>query len=415
LATPRDDCHFIDGPSSSPAQPRPPSQDLDAQVRTPRPAARKHVDLDHPPVPSRSARLRTVAPLRAGELRIGLIGTGGMAAAHAENFAKHDKVRVAACLDIVPASAQTFAKRFAIPHIATDIEDLIEHCDAVAVVTPDASHAEYVIRALRCNRHVLCEKPLTSTLADARLVAREAREATKRGVIGMVNFSYRCAAAMHHAAWMHGQGAVGEVRHISAQYMQGWLAETHEPGPGALWRLRTATGGGVLADLGCHLLDFVTGIVGEVSQIHCLTGNFPKVAADGKPFTKWKDAVLDADDTAVVNVRFAKGGLGVLQVSRWASGRHNTIHVDLHGTRGALVIDLDSSYDQVHHHDVASKAWRTERPAPAPSTWQRFIGAIRSGKQDQPDLVRGAQIQAYLEACRKSLVSGRWEDIPAWE
>lgn len=417
MANVPDGRHLIDGPASPPSAPRGHGQDLDVQLPTYRPAARKQVDLDHGPrpVPSPSARLRIVPPSKIGALRIGLIGTGGMAAAHAENFVKHENVHVTACLDILPASAQAFAQRFAIPHVASDLQDLIEHCDAVAVVTPDASHAEYVIRALRCNRHVLCEKPLTSTLADARLVARAAQEASKRGVIGMVNFSYRCSAAMHHAAWMHGRGAIGDLRHISAQYMQGWLSETHEPTPGLLWRMRAATGGGVLADLGCHLLDFVTGIVGEVSSVHCLTGNFPKVAANGKPYTAWKGAPLDADDTAVIQVRFACGGLGVLQVSRWAAGRQNTIHVDLHGTRGALIIDLDSSYDQVHHHDVASKSWRTEHPASAPSTWQRFIGAIRSGKAEQPDLVRGAQIQAYLEACRASIASGRWEDIPAWK
>lgn len=87
----------------------------------------------------------------------------------------------------------------------------------------------------------------------------------------------------------------------------------------------------------------------------------------------------------------------------------------MHGTRGALVFDLDHSYDQVHHHDVASGSWNTERPAPAPSMWQRFVAAIRDGRADQPDLIRGAQVQAYLDAARRSAASGRWEVIPAWE
>jgi len=406
--------YYDDAPPSTRAKVRTPTADLDAP---PPELTRRKVAINPPEPPpqppSASSRLRAVPPAR-GQLRIGIIGTGGMAAAHAENFLKQEGCKLAACLDIEPTAAKAFAERFRIPKVAKDAQDLIEQCDAIAVVTPDASHAAYVLRALRCNRHVLCEKPLTSTLAEAREVARAAKEAQARGVVGMVNFSYRCAAAMHHAAWMFGQGRIGELRHVSAQYTQGWLCGMHEPSGGALWRLRRATGGGVLADLGCHLLDLVTAITGDVTRVHCVFGNFPKVAKDGSPLTRWQGKPLDADDTAVISAEFAAGGMGVLQVSRWASGRNNTIKVDVHGTKGALVFDLDHSYDQVHHHDVATKAWKTEHPAPAPSGWQRFIGAVRAGHHEQPDLVRGAQIQAYLEACRRSAEHGCWMEIEDW-
>lgn len=233
-------------------------------------------------------------------------------------------------------------------------------------------------------------------------------------MVGMVNFSYRCASAMSHAAWMLGNGAVGELRHVNAHYLQDWLCDTHEPAGGTLWRLRRATGGGVLADLGCHLLDMVTGIVGEVKRLHCQLGTFPKVARDGAAMEAWQGRPLDADDTAVITAEFARGGLGVLQVSRWAAGRRNALKVEVHGTRGALVYDLEHSYEQVHHHDVASRAWRTEHPAPAPSMWQRFVAAVRDGRPEQPDLVRGAQIQAYLDACLHSAREGGWREVEAW-
>jgi predicted dehydrogenase len=406
-----------DAPPSALARIRTPVPDLDAPPPVPvrrRPVAN---GIEPPPPrtqPSASARLRAMPPAR-GELRIGIIGTGIMAAAHADNFLKQQGCRLSACLDIDPSAAKGFAQQHRITHVAKDVQDLIEHSDAIAIVTPDASHAAYVIQALRSNRHVLCEKPLTSTLAEARQVAKAAREAQARGVVGMVNFSYRCAAAMHHAAWMFNQGRIGELRHVSAQFLQGWLCDTHEPTGGALWRMRRATGGGVLADLGCHLLDMVTGIVGEVKRVNCVFGNFPKIAKDGSAMTRWQGKPLDADDTALITLEFAAGGMGILQVSRWAAGRQNTIKVDLHGTRGALVYDLDHSYDQVHHHDVASKSWNTERPAPAPSGWQRFIDAVRSGRHEQPDLVRGAQIQAYLDACSRSAQNGCWQEVERWE
>ncbi|HAT11732.1 MAG TPA: gfo/Idh/MocA family oxidoreductase [Planctomycetes bacterium] len=390
-----------------------PPPDLDAappQMRPTRPLA---TSPEPPPPPeTESARHRALPPAR-GDLRIGIIGTGGMAAAHAENFQRQTGCRLESCLDIDAAAAKAFASRFAIPHQAKDVTDLIRRCDAVAVVTPDATHAEFVLAALRNNRHVLCEKPLTSSMVDAKRIARAWREAKGRGVIGMVNFSYRCAAAMHHAAWLHGEGRIGQLRHVTAQYFQGWLSETHEPAGGALWRLRRASGGGVIADLGCHLLDLVTAVAGPVRRIHCITSNFPKVARDGKPFTAWQGKPLDADDSAVITVEFAAGGLGVLQVSRWATGRQNTIRADFHGTRGALVFDLDHSYDQVHHHEAEHKAWRTDHPSAAPSTWQRFVQAIRDGRCDQPDLARGVEIQSYLDAAMHSAEKGGWIEIEA--
>jgi predicted dehydrogenase len=406
-----------DAPASAQARIRTPIQDLDAPPPD-LPRRKQLANTPEPPpprvVPSNSARMRALPPAR-GDLRIGIIGTGIMAGAHADNFLKQTGCKLSACLDIDQSAAKNFAGKHHIAHVAKDMQDLIEHCDAIAIVTPDASHAAYAIQALRSNRHVLCEKPLTSTLAEARLVAKAAREAQERGVVGMVNFSYRCASAMSHAAWMFGQGRIGELRHVSAQYTQGWLCEAHEPSGGALWRMRRATGGGVLADLGCHLLDMVTGIVGDVKRVSCTFGNFPKVAKDGTPFTRWQGKPLDADDTALITLEFAGGGMGILQVSRWAAGRDNSIKVDVHGTRGALVFDLDNAYDQVHHHDVASKRWNTERPAPAPSGWERFIGAVRGGRHEQPDLIRGAQIQAYLDACSRSAQNGCWQEVERWE
>lgn len=404
-------------PGVQPGRARTPGQDLDAPPPASVKARRRPVTDPEPPPPhtppSASARLRAVAPARGHELRIGIIGTGRMADAHAENFPKHG-CRITTCLDIDQGRAKGFAHRHRITHVAKDEHELMEHCDAVAVVTPDASHARYVRLALRCNRHVLCEKPLTSSLSDARAVVQAWREAKQRGVVGMVNFSYRCAAAMHHAAWMRSQGALGELRHVSASYFQGWLCDTHQPDDAALWRLGRASGGGVLADLGCHLLDLVTGITGDISGVHCVFANHPKVAADGSPYTRFQGKALDADDTAIITVAFANGGTGCLQISRWAAGRPNQIKVDLHGTRGALVFDLDHSYDQVHHHDVVSKRWQTHHPAPAPSMWQRFIDAVRAGRADQPDLERGAQIQAYIEACRRSAEQASWQKIEAW-
>lgn len=343
-------------------------------------------------------------------IRLGIIGTGGMANAHAKAFQAIRGVRLTACLDVVAEKAQAFAAQYGIPHVTTRLDDLFAQVDAVAIVTPDRFHAGPTIAALKAGKHVLCEKPLTTTLAEARKVAAAAKAA--RGVIGMVNFSYRRSAAFQKAIALVQSGAIGEVRHVHAHYLQGWLAGIREPrekGKVLPWRLQTSWGGGVLADLGCHILDLSTAVVGPVAAARCDFANFPKLRTDGKPFTAWKGEQMDADDTAAIHLRFASGtSFGVVHTTRWATGRGNSIRVEVNGTTGALMFDLDRSYEQIDVFNRAKNAWKTLTLKPAPTNYQRFITAIRSGVAEQPDLARGAEVQAILAACAQSAKNGKF-------
>ena len=160
-------------------------------------------------------------------------------------------------------------------------------------------------------------------------------------------------------------------------------------------------------------LILMTSVTGEVTDMRCALGNFPKIGEDGKPHTKWKGQPLDANDTAIIELRFKAGGLGVLHTSRWATGHanHPRLEVRLHRCWARSWFDLDRSYDALDTclgKDRASAKWKTQQLAPAPSIYQRFVRAIQTGAPDQPDLLRGAQIQAYLDACER-YASGRWE------
>src|SRR5262249_54421560 len=114
---------------------------------------------------------------------------------------------------------------------------------------------------------------------------------------------------------------------------------------------------------------------------------------------------------------FAQGGLGVLHLSRWATGHANHLRLEVHGTEGAVMFDLDRSYETLDTclgKDAASARWNTRQLAKAPTIYQRFARAILRGAPEQPDLLRGAQIQAYLDACERSAHSGRWEKVLKW-
>ena len=345
-------------------------------------------------------------------MKIGIIGTGGMANAHAEEFSKIDGVRLAACLDVVPGKAAAFAAKHGIAHACTLLDEVFAQVDAVSIVTPDAHHAAPTIAALRAGRHVLCEKPLTTSLAEARQVAAAAAAAPH--LIGMVNFSYRRSAALQAAIGIAQRGELGRIRHVHAHYLQGWLRGIREPAAGERlpWRLETAAGGGVLADLGCHILDLTTAVAGAADAFRCDFATFPKLRRDGTPFSAHGDQHLDADDTAALHVRFASGeAFGVLHTTRWAVGRGNTVRLEVHGTDGALVIDLDRGYEQLERYHSSTDRWETTQLPVAATIYQRFVAAVRSGVADQPDLARGAEIQAYLDACTRSARSGAWETV----
>ena len=97
-------------------------------------------------------------------VRVGIIGTGGWAGHHAAEFAAVENASVTACLDIDQARAAAFAAKFEIPCVAGSLDELLDEVDAVSIVTADRFHAPYTIKALQAGKHVMCEKPLTTTL-----------------------------------------------------------------------------------------------------------------------------------------------------------------------------------------------------------------------------------------------------------
>lgn len=356
-------------------------------------------------------------------IRLGVIGTGGMAHSHANRFTKMKGVRLVSCYDVIEDRAVAYAQKWEIPHVADSLNGLLAEVDAVTIVTPDRHHASPTLAALKAGKHVLCEKPLTVTLAEARKVARAAKVARKKhGVQHLINFSYRDSSAFQEALKLTRKGALGEIRHVHSHYLQSWLSSTVWGGwmrEGMLWRLQTAKGsGGVLGDLGCHILDFTTAIAGEIDAVRCTFGTFPKRNAKGRKCTRWKGVPLDANDSALIEMHFVGGALGVCHTTRWATGHSNTVALAVHGTEGALRINLDEGYDKLqlctgkNRHNLA---WKTKTIKPTPGNHRRLIRSIRTGCPEQADLLRGAQIQAYLDACQRSAAEkGKLTTIRSW-
>ena len=157
-------------------------------------------------------------------IRVLIVGTGGMAKNHAAAYADMDGVQVVAGVDPNGEQLSAFQAEFDIPNGFASVDDALAWgaFDAVSNVTPDAIHHRTTLPMLAAGKHVLCEKPLAANYADAAEMADAAAQA---GVVNMVNLSYREGPAMIQAAMMVQDGAIGDVRHFEASYLQSWLTQ----------------------------------------------------------------------------------------------------------------------------------------------------------------------------------------------
>lgn len=343
------------------------------------------------------------------KVRLAIIGTGGMAHRHAECFSTVPGCQLVAACDVLPERAKAFAEKFAIPNVYSDSAMLLAKADidAVSIVAPDPFHAPLAIQALKAGKHVLCEKPLAEHFRDAHRMTLAAKKA---GVVNMVNFSYRDLPSLQGLAAAVSRGEIGEIRHVEASYLQAWLASKiwgdWRTSPHWLWRLSSGHGSkGVLGDVGVHIVDFATYPAGPIKDVFCRLKSFPKA-----PGNRIGDYELDANDSAVLNVEFANGALGILHTSRWVGGHANRLSLKIAGTEGSISLDTDLStniYRICNGAELDTCQWREVQCPSVPTNYERFISAIRTGNKAEPDFARGAEVQSVLDACFVSQETGQ--------
>ncbi len=331
--------------------------------------------------------------------RLAIVGTGSMARGHAESFSRMKGVELCACCDIDETRARAFAAKWGIPRWYTDFERMLEteRPDAVSNVTVDAMHAPLSLAAIARGIPVMCEKPLATSLADARRMREAAR---KKGVVTQVNFSYRNSCGAQAAAALVRGGGIGRVMHVEASYLQSWLVQDTwgdwRTTPAFTWRLSKRHGStGVLGDIGCHIYDLTALLCGDIAEIDCTLSTFDKGVKKIGPY------VLDANDSFVSTVRFAGGGIGTVHATRWATGQINSLRVRVYGDEGAVEVDLDRSNTSYRlcrgKKAVHDGKWKDVPCSATPTQYERFVRAVRSGQSDVSDFANGARVQAYLE------------------
>ena len=378
---------------------------------------------------------------RQTDIGVGMVGYAFMGRAHSLAWNTVGRVfdvplrpRLAAICGRDKAAAEAAAGRLGWAAAETDWRALIARDDVqlVDIAAPGDLHAPIAIAALAAGKHVLCEKPLANTLAEAEAMRAAADAAYPGGARAMTGFNYRRVPALALARRLVEQGRIGSLRHFRAVYLQDWLADADAP---MTWRMRAErAGSGALGDLGAHVVDLARYLTGdEVTGVCAISETFvrERPLADG-PGT----GTVTVDDAVVFTGRLASGALASFEVTRYATGRKNGLRVELNGSAGSLAFDLER-LNELEFFDASDDSTDngfrrilvTEGSHPYLSGWwppghtlgwehtfthqaRDLLTAIADGAQPLPSFDDGLAVQRVLDAVARSAASGNaWERV----
>ncbi|WP_459385603.1 Gfo/Idh/MocA family protein [Arthrobacter humicola] len=392
-------------------------------------------------------------------LRVGMVGYAFMGAAHSHAWRTAPRFfdlplapELAAVAGRNPEGVRAAAAKYGWDSVETDWRALIERddIDLIDICTPGNTHAEIAIAALESGKHVLCEKPLANSVAEAERMTAAADAAAGRGVYSMCGFSYRRTPALALAKRMVAAGRLGQIRHVRAQYLQDWLSDADAP---LTWRLdKTKSGSGALGDIGAHSIDAAQWITGRnITGVSALMETFVTerplagdlVGLGGHGAAGAERGPVTVDDAALFTARFegtpddgpASGPIGIFEATRFALGRKNAMRLELNGTLGSLAFDFEdmntlSVYDAADGPDSGfRKILVTEPEHPYTGNWWPtghglgyehvfthqavdLIHAIAENRPPSPSFADALQVQKVLAAIETSAGSNsHWHTL----
>ncbi|MBQ0991169.1 Gfo/Idh/MocA family oxidoreductase [Micromonospora sp. H61] len=387
------------------------------------------------------------------ELRVGMVGYAFMGAAHSQAWRTVNRVfdlparaRMALICGRDTAKVADAADTLGWDAYTTDWRDLInrDDIDVVDICTPGDSHAEIALAALAAGKHVLCEKPLANSVEEARAMTAAADVARASGVRSMCGFNYRRVPAVTMMRQLVADGRLGVIRHVRATYLQDWIVDPQFP---LVWRLqKDRAGSGALGDIGAHIIDLTQFVTGQrISGVSAVTETFVKerpLPAESSGLAASVDGhtaptgTVTVDDAAVFVARLDGGALATYEASRFATGRKNALRVEINGSLGSVVFDLER-LNELEFYDATrpaveqgfSRILVTEGEHPYMSAWwppghiigyehsfthemRDFIEAVATGVDPTPSFADALQVQLVLDAVARSAELGSsWAEV----
>ena len=383
-------------------------------------------------------------------LNVGLIGGGFMGKAHSLAYAAMPmffwpapalpvRHTIAEATDELAAEA---ARRFGFERSTSDWRSVVNDPDihVVDIATPNHLHAEIAIAAAEAGKHIISEKPLARTSAEAKSMYDAV---TAAGVVNMVAFNYRRTPAISLAKKFIEEGAIGRILSFRGTYLQDWSANPDSP---LSWRFqKSIAGSGALGDIATHVIDIARYLVGEFGSVNAMMETW---IPDRPLQTGGADSLgnarggagprgaVDVDDQVMTMIRFQNGAIGSLEATRNGYGRNNYITFEIHGTDGSIVFNYERR-DELQVCLASDgddrRGFRTIYTGPAhpngDALWpipalgigygetkiieaHDFFNAIATSTGVSPNFADGYTTALIDDAIVQSAESGLWVEVP---
>ena len=273
-------------------------------------------------------------------VKVAVIGCG-IGIEHLECYdVLRPQVEITAVCDLIEARARKQADRFGIRKVYTDYQDLFadKNVDAVSVCVPNDLHAQLSVEALRAGKHVLCEKPMTDTLAHAREIVAAAEQSPQKFMMAMNN---RFSGETQLLKTLIDEGRLGEIYFAKT----GWTRRCGIPGLGGWFTTKARSGGGPLLDIGVHALDRTVYLMGNPAPVSVSGCAYAKFGPRGKGSSAYgikpdpaSAGAFDVEDLAAGLIKFDNGATLFLEAS-WASHtEQDNFYTTVLGTEGGADI-----------------------------------------------------------------------------
>jgi predicted dehydrogenase len=374
------------------------------------------------------------------ELRIGLIGGGFMGRTHSNGYKRvsdffpelaYKPVLKAVCTRSSD-KVRAFAEQWGYESYETDWRAVIarDDIDAIDICTPNDTHAEIAIAAAAAGKMILCEKPLSRTLAEGQQMV-DAIE--KAGVPNTVWYNYRRLPAVTLAKQIIDSGKLGRIFHYRANFLQDWTINADVPQGGTgTWRLDVeAAGSGVTGDLLAHCIDTAMWLNGGITDVSAMTETFVKERTHAVTGQKQKVGI---DDACIFHCHFENGSLGLFESTRYARGHKALYTFEINGEHASIRWDLHdlNRLEYFDHRDESIvRGWRsihvTDGDQPYMDKWwvpglgigyehsfvhqvADFLKSLETGEPCSPTFQESLETQKVCEAVLESAATKSWKD-----
>jgi predicted dehydrogenase len=366
------------------------------------------------------------------DIGVGIIGTGFMGKAHALAYRAARGIMPAALNPVLEIVADNNAEagrraqaQLGFSRVTADWTELVNDpkIEIVSITTPNTLHKDMALAAIAAGKHVHCEKPLAPGVEDARIMT-EAAEA--RGIVTQAGYNYVKSPILGLARDMIAAGELGDIYGFRGIHAEDYMSDPDAP---YSWRLDPSGGGGVVADLGSHIIGIARFLLGPIAELLADLETVVKTRPVAPGASERRE--IKVDDIARLTLRFARGCGGMIEANWVASGRNMQLGFEVFGAKGAIACDFQRMNELWLYKPGAArtKGFTRIEAGPAHAPYGQFcvapghqlgfndlktievadfLAAISGGPRKGPDFREALEIQKVVDTAIRSSRDKTW-------